>query len=50
MSSDSADDVVVDRAVLEAAGFGDGEDAFDEAAAAFALGAEGQFAVDHGRP
>ena len=32
----------------ETAGFGDGEDAFEEAAASFALSAEGQLAIDHG--
>ncbi len=40
MSLHGGDEVVVDRTVLEAAGFRDGEDAFEEAAAAFALSAE----------
>ena len=40
MSLNGGDKVVVDRTVFEATGFRDGEDAFEEAAAAFALSTE----------
>ena len=39
---------IQDIAVLLAAGLDDGQQGFDEAAAGGALGAEGQFAPDHG--
>ncbi len=39
---------IKDIAFLLAAGFDDGQQGFDEAAAGGALGAEGQFAPDHG--
>ena len=48
LAAELGHEVIVDRTVLEATGFGDGENAFEEAAAAFALSAEGQLAVDHG--